>query len=250
MPLVQKLVPLSEVSEHTDDVLVGGLNLPEDFDTDSLSLSLPALKKIMRWGNVGHLTLLGYKGAVSGVGLTGEAEIEDTTVFPTWERYPWGYNWGKAFVNVNAAEIECRIVNDGDMWDDGVNDSAAQAHYMNLALRTGLRKASKELVVPTGTQPSQSIARAGFTVLYFAMLRYGLPPEMGDGLRLAIASGSVPISGLVEAGGNHLASRYKYRNREDLPDRKWSILNFPQYDRLLATTALLQSAELIQVTES
>ncbi len=166
-------VPLPEVGEYTDDIIVGHLGLPVGVDPDTLELHVGRTLRRASLADLGELTLSGFQGERSeygyGVGSVSggtasavgaraisKAAIRDTSS-DLLDVYTHGasYDRYRGAVRFNNAEIAQRIKNDGDKWAKGEYDSAARAHYMDRALKQGIMELSRHNIL--GDKPASTV---------------------------------------------------------------------------------------------
>lgn len=158
-------VPLHQVGEYSEKIVVGELGLPVGFDAERLNLHVGRTERAMHWAGIGQLSLAGYHGETTqygysadnifgGVGTAVGAKV--ATKAKTYEAdsdahkaESFHYRWRHTGIKFNNAEIVQRITTD-DKWDKGVFDPTARAHYMDKALKAGIRAdiADNELNIP------------------------------------------------------------------------------------------------------
>ncbi len=228
---------MPEVSNYTDAVSIGDLGLPVGFELDRVELNVAALVRTARWGNIGHIIIAGFRGETSAIssGMSSvngggsavaspsisisKASLHDSSVDTDHTSTP-GYRWKRAGLQINNAEIEERIKQDGDKWDKGVFDPAARAHYMNKALRRSLWDASKNSV--------HSDSDLGWaTTCYTVWSAFDV--AWGDPLPIIVVKNL--IVGSILNGIKHGAHVCRDDDERNLP-RQWSALQGVYYDRL------------------
>jgi hypothetical protein len=162
--------------------------------------------------------------------------------FSTSNEMPVCYRWGNVGLRINNAEIEERIRQDGDKWDKGVYDVRARAAYMHQAFKAGLKESVHRGINESMSDPPIGLAalggvRVGAVGIIYLILKAGhVPDEIAKPF-------AVTYPFWLEAVGHHLINKNIIEN---LPKRQWSIINFPQVDRLLAANALLHAGKLIR----
>ena len=251
-----KYVPLPEVGEHTDQIKIGELGLPVGLDTERLLLNLPRTLLIAKLGDIGHLTIRGFRGEVTeeGFGIggisgdgTGTATKSITIAKAKASQseveggdhenisFKDNYLWKDATVKINNAEIEQRIRSDGDKWERGPYDVKARAKYMNDSLRRGLASAALESIL--GENPLRTLELSSLKSTFLvSMYSLGLGPEAALLFFISIHSVENCIEQVV----------MKNKMGRDLPPRQISLFNRRHYDRLVLTSLLNRSSRLIK----
>ncbi len=257
MKTSNRFVPLAEISEHSDVIAFGEMGLPVGFDIDRLAANVGVLEKVAHFGNIGHLSIVGFRGDVTEEDYTVGGSYSDGTSTAVGSvsvsraalqehelqggqgEHRFGYNWTNTTVKINNAEIENRIKRDGDRWDLGVYDPEARLKYMNKALVSGLQAATGESVFIEGGVLGQLAYRAVGLPFAYGVWKY-LYGLSGDPLVVMTAA-----SPALEAGLNH--ARNVFKEDGTLPKRQWSVLNYPQFDRYLAATTILRTGKILKL---
>lgn len=167
------------------------------------------------------------------------ARLSQTELGDAEGRVGPSYRWRDATVQLNNAEIEERIKNDGDKWDRGVFEPAARAKYMNQALKRGMADATDTLILGEVPLP----ARLAWSVGSFALVSQWY--KWGWDLN-AIEEGMAAAYGVLQVvnEGQHIHNKVKYA---DLPAYRRSL--FPggtHYDRHIAALGLSVQSKLIR----
>lgn len=256
MTLRPLYVPLPYVTEYSDTINVGEMGLPVGFDSERLLMHVSAVEKIAKAGDIGKLSIIGFRGDTTEVGYgvggvssdgTGtasravavtKARMHDVNMGFDNE-FPSDYQWKNATVRINSAEIDTRIRNDGDKWELGPFDVRGRAKYLNKALQDGLAEATQESVLTEDhvTTLLGSALKKSLSVIFYKWAFNIDTMSAAILVDSAIASASVPI--------NHLAVKIRHKDQE-LPPRQWSLFVNIHYDRLLAAQGLTRSTQLIR----
>jgi len=251
-------IPVQNVNDFSDTVAFGELGLPVGMDADRLVVNLDRLEQIAKLGQIGHLTVRGFRGnttdyayGVSGMSADGigtatrsiavtKANIADADT-ERKDDLPNGYRWADATVKINNAEIEERIKNDGDRWDMGLIDPYARAKYMNSALKKGVRTATYDATFPFG---------APLEITGFLSIGLGLNYLIFKGLlgyehetSLALTAANTALDSPIKE------IWHRFIRQKDLPEIQWSVFTSPKLDRYLASRALLETTKLFKVAD-
>lgn len=257
MALLPQYIPLPHVTEYSDTISVGELGLPVGFDTERLLMHVSAVEKIARLGDIGALSIVGYRGDTTEVsyspsGLSSDgtgtasrsvaitkAQLHDLHIDGD-DELPDHYKWKSATVRINNAEIDTRIRNDGDKWEMGPFDVKARAKYMNKALQSGLAEATQQAVLLDDAfgRVLGSATKKYVSVIFWSWA-WQMDIQSAFVLDTVIDAGAAPINHFIQSRGSK-------RDGKELPPRQWSMFNRVHYDRLLATQGLTRTTQLIR----
>ena len=248
-------MPTSEVAEHTDRIAVGELGLPVGLDIDMLQLNVAGLERAATWGNIGHVTISGYRGDttqqgydVGGVGQDGSATAGRTASIARAKVHdldpvhgggmPRGYRWKAVSLRVNNAEIEERIRNDGAKWDRGLYDAQARATYMNAAVRRGMMDAARASILSDTDAPMfmSTVVLGAFAAEVAKM----------QGMDSAIVIAPLLAAAVTMNAIEHLLLSVHLSQSVDLPPRQKSVLLGAYFDRLALSLVTTATTRLIR----
>jgi len=145
MARLPNTVPLTQVTEYTEDITFGELWLPPDFDQERIQIRLHSLDRARSIGGLGHLSIVGVQGQGEERPIaTGHANLKPTV------------NWiGVIFqtdvegsvikINVDRRDAELQGRNEQTLDKNVMLDPKVQAKYLNSSIRAGLKGACKEV---------------------------------------------------------------------------------------------------------
>ncbi len=150
-------VPVTEVAEYTDNIIIGNLGQPVGFDLDQLSLNVRAIERVRALAWLGTVSIVGRQGHttehrfMSQANTAGEAtvggfaqrdkirlggaEVEPPTLVSTLGRRD-------VTLVMNNTEAEKRIRDEADRYPLQQFDPIARADMLNRAMKEGLVSAS------------------------------------------------------------------------------------------------------------
>ncbi len=252
-------VPIHEVQEYTDSIVVHNLGLPVGFDEEQLEINLSGLARTAKMAGLGHLSIIGFRGDTTehGIGVGSvfgdgtasamkistmtKAKLHDIDIENDGFGTPREYHWKNAVLKINNAEVEDRIRTDGDKWPRQQFDAQGRAKYMDKSLKGALSSAAYESILPNPpANIGEWLLMTGVReVVTGGILRINI---LSKADMLAATVGWLPIHAL-----SHLATKTLLRG--DTPPRKWSNMWILPLDRLVAAQALSQTTRFIRATQ-
>jgi hypothetical protein len=251
-----RLVPLPEVNECSERIILGDMGLPVGFDQERLLVQLPRLERIAQLAGMGTLTIAGFRGDTTeysygvggmsgdGVGaavssmVTSKAKMHESSASQDNSEVPPYLHWHDGSVKINNVEIEERIKGDDEKWSKGVFDERARAKYMSSALQRGLMVATHESVFPD--EPlANTLVKSGLKKVTWAGLigfSWHLGFEQALLLDTAIVIVDKPATSAFRTGVLH----------KPTPPTKHSLASRIFYDRYMAAQGLNLISRLIR----
>lgn len=249
-------MPLPEVNEQSDRIIIGDMGLPVGFDQERLLVHLPRLERIAHLAGMGTLTIAGFRGDTTeygysvggvsedGVGsaissmVTTKAKIHESGAELDKRALPFPHRWHDGSVKINNAEIEDRIKNDGDKWEKGVFDEQARAKYMSDALQRGLVVAAGESTFPdkplSDTLAISGLKKSACTMIWAYAFKTGVP------------EGFLLHTGFSTSFRLALSTLYPALTKKLLPPFKFSLAEHVFYDRYAAAQGLNMASRLVK----
>lgn len=155
---IPRCVPLTNISEFTDEIVFGGLALPVGFDESKLHININAIQRVQKIAGLGAISIRAIEGSVEraafeATGITrdgaltgGRLAVRDKGSLSAVKlKFPIGssfFDKPTVVISANRSEMNERIFENKKDHAKSVNDPSVHAKYLNLAVREGLVKAS------------------------------------------------------------------------------------------------------------
>jgi hypothetical protein len=154
-----KAVPLPEISQHTENIVFGGLGLPVGFDQERVTVNLRKLDYFRQAAGLNAISIVSTAGeteptdaTITSVNEQGAATVGllgkrvKTPLSSTTLRYPVDndimFNRPNAVVKINNTELETRLEEKPEKYEKGAFDIKGRASFLNRAVKRGLAEAN------------------------------------------------------------------------------------------------------------
>ena len=253
-------VPLPEVAEYTEDILFENLHLPVGFDEERLLVNLRAMEYVRKIGILDLVDVQSFRperenydaqtsvassgGAAMLIGV-GKRQLGKLTQ-NEYTKDPDSFRLD-VDLRINTTEIEARIKDNEDKYEQGLVDPKAWAKYLNKSLKSGLTEAVYQGCFEDATLGHKLLTATPVYAALISLLIYKAAINNPQN-----TTGENYITGVTQAFfmaqamqyGTLLLQRHPVKALRELPPTLVPLLPI---DRYLAATGLAKSAKLIKV---
>lgn len=178
-----EFIPLPRVNEATDMICIDSLGLPLGIAQERIGFNVAALEKALRWADLSHITFRAREYPPKPKDRLTVTWLSDEAIPFDWVGTNALYRKHTAITEINATEKDRRIESHGGRWPRQHYEPAAQAHYINKALRQGLKDAE---LMNHGNLDNYRLMR-----LWYSGIATG---------SISLYMAGAPLSGLITSG--------------------------------------------------